>query len=278
MITHVKKQHYVWEHYLSAWLVNGKIWCSRNGNTFNTSTENVAQERYFYEAMPLNDIETNFVRELILRCDVTAHQTLLDNFNVYLQTANGDDFLRKNGLEHYHNLIEGPAATVLNELNKGNFGILDDKQMKINFSRFIGRQYTRTKKIKNSYFDIPENTPIELKEHCDFKKISDVMNFILADNIGNWIFSAGKFNILINKSEISLITGDQPVYNILAKKDEPPTSFELYFPISPNLAFYISEDIKETQYLTNDKVKQYNEYIKSISFESIFGNSEEILI
>ena len=54
MYNDVKKQHYVWEFYLKAWRFEGnKVWCNRNGNVFNTSTENVAQERRFYEITPL---------------------------------------------------------------------------------------------------------------------------------------------------------------------------------------------------------------------------------
>lgn len=69
MYNDVKKQHYVWEFYLKAWSFEGnKVWCRRNDKIFNTSTENVAQERRFYEITPLTEDEIGFIENAIQEC------------------------------------------------------------------------------------------------------------------------------------------------------------------------------------------------------------------
>lgn len=279
MIPCVKKQHYVWQHYLKAWIVDGKIWCKRNNSVFNTSTENIAQERYFYEAKPLSGPEKHLIGKLIDGFHPSAHHLLKSTFNAYIVTSEGNEHLRRNGLEKFHSIVEGKVVPILDELRNGNLDILKKDQIRIDFSHFLGRQYTRTKKIKEKRINIPDSVAVpEPFKTCDFKKVSEVMSFLLADNIGNWIHSTATFNLLRNDTPINFITGDQPIYNLLAKEHEEPTEFELYYPITPKMALLISKDVKGTIINRSEEVIRFNDYIRRIAHESIFADSQQLLI
>lgn len=275
MITTVKKQHYIWEYYLKAWAIDNKIWCKRNNSIFNTSTENVGQERYFYETKILNDDEIKLIQLLINKIDSSSN-ILKSNFQMYLGISKGDKQLSQNGIESYHSEIESKVVEIINQLRIGNIDILNDTQKKIDFSLFLGMQYTRTKKIKEKKLDVTIPIPSEFKS-CDFNKIYDVMKFLIAFKIGSWIYTSSKISLLSNPTKIDFITGDQPIYNLLAKDDDSQTDFELFYPISPKYALFISkEDLNLA--ITDENIMIYNEYIKKISYESIFANKKELLI
>lgn len=278
MISVVKKQHYVWQHYLKAWTIDGKIWCKRNNLQFNTSTENIAQERYFYEAKPLSSEEITLICRLIEGFHPSAHPLIKSTFKVYLEISQGDKHLRRNGLEKFHSIVEGKVVPIIDELRESNLDTLTDDQNRVDFCHFLGRQYTRTKKIREKTIEIPDTITVpEPFKTCDFKKVSEVMSFLLADNIGNWIHSNAKINLLVNNTNINFITGDQPIYNLLAKDNEEPTEFELYYPISPKLALLISKHPKDIILKTEKTVIKLNNYIKQIAYESIFTDTKELL-
>ncbi|WP_152565190.1 DUF4238 domain-containing protein [Methylobacter sp. BBA5.1] len=278
MISTVKKQHYVWEHYLDAWSINGKIWCKRNDSVFHTSTENVAQERYFYETEPLTENETTLLLRVINRFPPSSHLVHHSSLFSHLLTSEGNEKVRKNGIEHFHNIIEGKVVSIVNILREGNTSVLENKQNKIDFCIFLGQQYTRTKKIKNTTLKILESTRVpEEFRNCDFQKVFRVLSFLLANNIGYWIYEQAEIVILRNDTDKELITGDQPIYNLFAKNGEEINDVELYYPLSPKFALLATKNPRGRQSIDIESVAIYNRHILSIAHESIFFSKEESL-
>jgi hypothetical protein len=280
MITNVKRQHYVWEHYLKAWSVDDKIWCKRNEKIFNTSTENVAQIRYYYESKPLNRFEIDFIHSLISKLHPTAHSSLRENLDFYIFVSQGDVFLRRNGIEKLHSIFEGRSLEIFNAIRDGDIGILNDDSNKIEFCKFLGRQYTRTKKMRNSKIELPKNIPVpdHLVGRCDFQKVYDVFTFLLSENVGNWAYSDGIFNLLQTQENLYLITCDQPINNLDANYNGLSESFRLYYPLSPKKALIISKELIEEKMLTFEEVAKLNNHMKKISYESIFAHQKELLL
>src|SRR6266851_4277718 len=62
-----RKQHYVWEHYLSAWTVSGRVWCQIGTKRFATSTENVAHERDFYRLQDMSEVDLRVIEQAIVQ-------------------------------------------------------------------------------------------------------------------------------------------------------------------------------------------------------------------
>lgn len=276
-----KKQHYVWKHYLKPWSQKGQIWCNRNGKTFHTSLENIGQKRYFYKAEKLNDFEINIVKSVIRKRHHSSHTLGMKTLEMYQSTACGDDHLQKNGIEEFHTLVESTAIEVLSFLQKKDLSWLENDLSKSNFSGFIGSQYTRTNRAHTKMVDsldaVSNNFP-EYKDKFDPGKISKVLSLILADTVGNWIHSEGKFYLLENYTDKEFITGDQPVYNLKMKISEDynfPTSFKLYYPLTPQLALLISDNNKEETDINIYDVINYNDFIKQAALEQIYSSNQE---
>jgi hypothetical protein len=119
METNKKRQHYVWKKYLKPWTINGKLWCKRNGIIFNPSLENIAQEKYFYATTPLNEVELKLATGFIKRTPPENHSLLIKMLAQYTYIGNGpSDYLRKNGIENYHERIEHSIDNALELLYK----------------------------------------------------------------------------------------------------------------------------------------------------------------
>ena len=158
---------------------------------------------------------------------------------------------------------------------------LENDLSKSNFSGFIGSQYTRTNRAHTKMVDsldaVSNNFP-EYKDKFDPGKISKVLSLILADTVGNWIHSEGKFYLLENYTDKEFITGDQPVYNLKMKISEDynfPTSFKLYYPLTPQLALLISDNNKEETDINIYDVINYNDFIKQAALEQIYSSNQE---
>ena len=83
---------------------------------------------------------------------------------------------------------------------------------------------------------------------------------------------------LNNKTNISFITGDQPVINIAErKKNDKIKKLIFYYPISPKIAILVSNNFHKNENVDiteNNQVKQYNKSIVQESLEQIYGNQK----
>ena len=76
----VKRQHYVWRHYLLQWCVNQMVYCLRDGKKFRSNLMGVAQERYFYEIEAMSDSELKLLRLLTTHPNRRDYQDLTNGF------------------------------------------------------------------------------------------------------------------------------------------------------------------------------------------------------
>jgi len=277
------KQHYVWKNYLKPWTINGQIWCKRNNHIFLTSLVNIAQERYFYKTSMLNEFEDKLIRGLIQKMHRSTHKMHLSSYDVYKSTADGHDFFKKNGIEEYHCIIESTAIEALKCLYKNDLSFLNDKQTKINFCQYLGLQYTRTKRTREKVSTQMDQFPPQFKQYegkFDPVKISNVISLILSNSIGNWIYSNAKFSFIENTTGVEFITGDQPIFNMEANglnSGEAPEKFKLYYPLSPNLAIFMTEDESCFDGNNIDVVKKLNRFIHDSSYNQIYSQKKELL-
>lgn len=274
-----KKQHYVWEFYLKGWATDDQIWCKRTGKLFKTSTENVAQERYFYEIEPLSHAELDLLKSMVMRGPEINQITNLSSLCTYLEIAHAKGDVSRYGIEWFHSMIEGKALPVLTELRSGNAKILEDRQSKIDLCIYLGHQYTRTKRARNSFSATHEdlNTPEKYRD-CDLGKIHNAMAFIIANAIGSSICDHLDLQLIKNNTGVRLITSDQPIYNFLAISGEAPNETSIYFPISPELALWSKKNPNNERIDTKDKAEELNAFMARNSLECIFAENEEDLL
>ncbi|MES2040086.1 MAG: DUF4238 domain-containing protein [Pseudomonadota bacterium] len=274
----VKKQHYVWEFYLKAWATDNQIWCKRAGSIFNTSTENVAQERYFYAIEALSTAEIKLLTRIVKLGPKNNQIADLSSLQTYSLIANSQGDTPRFGMESYHTMIESNAIPVVTELRNGNGSILDDRESRVQLCIYLGHQYTRTKKIKNSVSLKLEgnNIPEEYKD-CDMMKIHNALIFIFANSIGGTICDHLDLRLIKNESDKKLITSDQPIYNFLSGSGGFSNETLIYFPISPGLALWAEKYPNENCIANDQKVEELNSFIVNNSNEFIFAASEDEL-
>ena len=274
MYNDVKKQHYVWEFYLKAWCFEGnKVWCNRNGNIFNTSTENIAQERRFYEITPLTNDEIGLIEAGINTMPKENHNILKLKLKNLVECSLYSDNTRKNALESEYADMEQRTVSILQSIRNGTIDMLDNEYDKNIFSIFLGMQYTRTPKSRNGKINCLSEDRFQISNNFSF-----YWSYIFfSDSISSWISSA-KVSLLKNKTNIPFITGNQPVINIKSEYDNTPAKeIQLYYPISPKLALLFDEKELFENPISVDDVLFYNEKIKQASEALIVGNKKETL-
>ena len=163
-------QHYVWEHYLKAWICNNQneVWSSHNGKSRRRPISRIASADYFYELRPINEDELKFFKLFISRHpeDVQAGMGMLKHVDIlqtpfrvkralattmilaaiklggynnipdemlkeYEDITNNNETLSKNIVEDRHGSAEAKAVTWFDSLKKECFDFfLTDKPLK----------------------------------------------------------------------------------------------------------------------------------------------------
>lgn len=263
-----KKHHYVWKHYLKAWSFNGQVNCIRNGKEFPVSLEGIANKRFFYESIPLGENELKFILELIRGVIPNGKRNIGYILELYTYISKSDnEYDRKCGIEDLHSIIESKFIPILDKLLNNDLSFFNNNSEKDWFAVFIGNQYTRTNKMKSNLL----NLDLE-KYKINPKIIAPIMSLITAEVVANWIFYESNLTILINESEEKFITSDQPIINIKSDNvvNEKISEFELFYPISPNRAIYLSKEKLTKKEVKTAEVKHFNSMIKKHSKDQLF--------
>ena len=277
MSIEVKKQHYIWEYYLKGWATDDQIWSKREDKIFPTSTENVAQQRYFYEIDPLSDAEIKLLIKMVMKGPAINQVVNRGSLNTYLSIANSGNKLAKFGLEQYHGIVENNALPVLTSLREKDFDVLNDRQSKINICIYLGHQYTRTKRARTSFTNHQGLRIPEKYKDCNLHKVQNAFGFILANSIGGSLCDHLDLRVVENDSDIKLITSDQPIYNLLAIPGDISKESSIYFPISPYLALWAKKGPNNERIDTKEKAEELNTFIAKNSLEFIFASSKDEL-
>ena len=104
--------------------------------------ENVAQERRFYEIVPLTKDELGLIEACIEKSPKENHSLLKSKLQNLIDYSSYNDNTRKNALEDEYADMERKTIPILQSLRKGSIDILDNEYDKIIFSIFTGMQYT----------------------------------------------------------------------------------------------------------------------------------------
>lgn len=292
------KQHFVWKYYLKPWSNNNQIYCLLNNKIILTSLENIANSRDFYRLKEMTSEDIIFLLHFIEKGNPIIKKINLKWINMFSKvfdlrseiiTAKIQDNDIKKALdsaindleEEYQAYIERMAHKHLAELQNDSIEFANEEKNFTEFVFYLCIQYFRTENIKYKVeTGIPNNKIFEIKN------IWNVLRTILATNIaGHIIENREKWILLklVNASTIPLITGDQPVINIVGKPGTPVTELIFYYPITPKIAILLKEinsfplESKEIQ-LSDEDVIKYNDLIKYHSNKQIYANCKCVLV
>ena len=283
METDKKRQHYIWKNYLKPWVTNNTIWCKRHNSIFNVSLNNIAHERYFYELKPLNDIELKMITNFIKKTPLENHNLLIKILAQYFYIGNSsDENLRKNGIEEYHSKIEQSAIPLLEFIYKKDLSFLNDTNNRVNFFYFISLQYHRTKcmlvNALTGLNHLPVRPPPEIEGKFSNENIVKAFSILFAECSGNWMYDKAKIYFI--ETDYEFIASDQPVINIHSHNEisfEPIKETEYYYPVTPNLAMFITAKIFRNLKIGKNETDKYNQLLYDKSYEQIYASKEETL-
>ncbi|MCW5790255.1 MAG: DUF4238 domain-containing protein [Polyangiaceae bacterium] len=260
-----KRQHHVWQYYLSAWENNGKVQCWQAGKKiFGTGTKNLGVEAYFYTLRELSAADEVLINQLIDRCDVHLRPIAKGWHNVFLtpgklakSMGSWPEVLNSGRSpaelpaevseleEELHCLFESTGKPLLDSLRTG--AALSPNDMP-RLLPFLTTQYTRTKAVQERVVDATSGITASIWQ---------VMRHVYASNMAMQIILSGEFkvDVLIAPGELRFITGDQPIVNaqgIWNPEGRHATNLELYYPISPTHALLVSKDSSWTKRQVSD--------------------------
>lgn len=254
-----KNQHYVWQHYLRAWAVDGQVWCVRapKKQAFRTNTSNIGSETYFYRVQELDEHDIAYLQALISRATAgelrDLNQGWLELFQMTFairkaiaghgadaplaaQLRSELDAIEKTMGERYHTGVEDKAVPILEALRAGDAAFYDDVNRTSDFVHFLTLQYFRTARMRNAATRIPLSVP--WKPHRTWP----IESLIYATNVGASLFAERErygISFLENDSPVPFIAGDQPMVNLNRQTDQ---DLCLFYPVSPTMAVVYAAD------------------------------------
>lgn len=295
-----RRHHYVWQHYLRAWSVDGVVTCLRDGRVFRSSTENLAVKTDFYRLNKLSANEIGFIRKICLE----PAEPFLREINrrwlpLFLapyalkelaQAVGGESPALKQEIDEYisnaeedlQGHIEAQALDYLAKLREGILDFLATADERASFTHFLAVQYFRTVNIRDAV-----STSLEGLQEVEVERMWGVMSHIFSTNVSYALFQRfdqSRVTLITAPSGSEFITADQPVINLEAvgtQVREPVDDLTLYYPISPTAALLWSVDVTppgmETKMVPPAEVRAYNEDMFSMARSQVYGTSPDIL-
>lgn len=304
-MTKKRHQHYVWRYYLNAWAENEQIYCLRNKKIFKTNLMGIAQERDFYRLKELNEQDIFLINKLLIEQSPEfirkEHEILLKIFLAPYElikklrkekkmTPELEDILDEavnNFEENLHAMIESQAIPYLDKLRKKDGMFLQDDDNCIEFFHYLAVQYHRTSKRKAAIIDTFKKIPLQYVDMAatfNIEKIWNIMSHILSTNVAWSLFiNRLKYKLILieNETQIPFITSDQPLINSAAVGGLEPKTLDIYYPISPTVAIYLTENavISTSNIVVNNmnEIDGYNKAIIGQAKEQLYANSKEVL-
>ena len=288
----VKKQHYVWRHYLRSWADEEIIWSSitKKQKPIQVSLMGVAQERYFYKLIDLEDDEIKHLSELIMKTSPPFARELNFLFLGLFTSPRKGDMNKEEIREHEINLMENTHGKIENRGKKllavrtfEDFETLEKNNDHLDAILFLCFQYFRTKNMKKTVI----NGFKGLIGEAFVEKAWNIISYILATNVAaNIVIKDNlKLQLIKNISRINFLTSDQPIFNLkneLRNENGIIKEVELFYPITPNLAIKLFFNESQSKLFGQKEIEEEevhclnNEMVRNADF-FLFSDSKENL-
>ncbi|WP_372530492.1 DUF4238 domain-containing protein [Xanthomonas sp. NCPPB 3005] len=288
-----RRQHTVWRKYLRAWASKEQIWCSMGDAPFRAGLMKVGQERDFYRVRDMTDEDVTlvhgaFIAPMNSEIQRRSAERWLSDFNALgrirrLLEAQGIDAastlepLYIELEEKLHGDIEDNALPLLERLLASEiFCLVDDDDYMV-FVHFLMTQYFRTTRLSANV-----KRGMDGRFSGTLERSMGALRHMFATAAGFTLFSERatlKPYLLINETDVPLITGDQPVINTLAvdlPADIAVQDCEFYYPLSPQKALVIttSDCFSSGRIFDAAQAHEFNRLIAVAAERQIFGANE----
>lgn len=288
-----RRQHTVWRKYLRAWASKERVWCSMGDSPFRAGLMKVGQERDFYRVRDMTDedvalVHRAFIAPMSSEIQKRAAKRWLNDFNALgrirrlleaqgIDAASALESLYIEAEEKLHGDIERNALPLLERLLASETFCLDDDDDYIVFVHFLMTQYFRTNRLLANV-----KRGMDDRFNGTLERSMGALRHMFATAVGFTLFADRatlKPYLLINDTDVPLITGDQPVINTLAvdlPADVAVQDCEFYYPLSPQKALVITASDRFSSGRIDDaaQVHEFNRLIAVAAERQIFGANE----
>ncbi|HBB6760290.1 TPA: DUF4238 domain-containing protein [Citrobacter amalonaticus] len=298
-----RKHHYVWAYYLKGWSSdNVNIWyLSKKGKSSFDSVRGIGCENHFYKVGKIQkgDIElmhiwmkdsSDDLRALHLQMiemvsRIQYKVQILEQLKRKRSDIDINELIASNLFENYMSSQENNTVGVLRSLRDGDSSCLDEKEIRWDFSYYLGYQFSRTKRMRDALLYSTINSPSDesvKKRWLDF--YTNHWWFMCAFFGTNFakdiaLNTNRKIKLLTNYTNEPFITSDQPVVNI-NPEGKDGTDVDYYYPVSDKRALLILNsglvDYDE-EMVKMDDVTHLNKIIAGFAGDTIFSNNKELI-
>lgn len=274
-----KKSHFVKQEYLKNWSRdNNSVLTSLNGSPYKLeSTTNICHERYMYKMEMLTDNEVMQLKYFYAKSPEIVRKINDDFINDWqlccklmklIENDKNKEMLKKMLIQTGEDLQTNLESAYTDKIKKCILScdesfLLDDDE-KLNFCLFLFSQYLRTQKKKQAIMKNYEEADEERKIRfpLDPTRMWKLL-IIIMTNMASYTMLL-KLNVhieFIKSTNNLLITGDQPIVNIIGDDSEE----KFYFPISPSVGLIFP--CSENKVITDNQslIDEVNDLIKKSS-------------
>jgi phosphoribosylformylglycinamidine (FGAM) synthase PurS component len=299
-----KRQHYVWRYYLKPWSHKEQIYAFSliSKETIHPGLMGVAQEKYFYKLIDLEENEIKFINSFITE----APPALKELNNLYLSLftsvyelkkkvlanpqinkAKADELINKldvNLMEDAHCHIESMGNKLVSVKSFSDFTAIVSSDDIFDAIMFLCFQYFRTSNLRKKSIANAKTEPNRILTEKTWNIISFVLAGSVARNIS--VDMRTRYKFITNDTSIAFLTSDQPVFNLLADDvDESGATkdLEFYYPLTPNIAITVhrrhEDQIEQCLHVIADErlVNSLNHHMCMNAERWVFAQSQEEL-
>lgn len=255
-----RRQHTVWRKYLRPWAASEQIWCVMAGKEpFRAALMKVGQERDFYRVQDMTDADIALIHAALVapmnhEIQRIAAERWISEFNFLrgmrrqfkdmgIDATSALEPLYIEAEEKLHGEIERNALPLLERLIAADEFCLTDEDDYITFAHFLMTQYFRTSRMLGNM-----RRGMDTRFVGTLERSMGALRHIMATAAALTLCAERatiKPYILVNDTHVPLITGDQPIINMLAvdlPADTMVQDCEFYYPLSPDHALVILRD------------------------------------
>lgn len=202
------------------------------------------------------------------------------------------DVILCNSLENKYTVIENEFYSVIEAIkSEGLSALIDSKNMVI-FCSYVGHQFARTKSFRDRSIEAIRSNAEITPEFDRYVELTEknwwLLSYFFGTNIGaNLYFSRKKDHHLLinNRSSKPFLTGFHPLANVHecvahAGINNLPKYLDLYFPLSPSLAYMFNQSSSYNHFrdsIDEKGVDFLNEAVARSSNGRVIGNTSEIV-
>ncbi|WP_070302817.1 DUF4238 domain-containing protein [Janthinobacterium sp. HH104] len=263
-----KRQHYVWAKYLARWGrgTMNVFYTTKTGKFAHDSVRGIAVDDYFYKITVLNSKHIEVIKGFSRNSPDHLQQHHMSYLHDFLRIQQVEFIYGKSGtqnlqieqylqalkcnqLENLHAAHEKMALPVLAALAEEKLDVLQNQRHMLEFMTFFGHQICRTKTFRDGVMRVlSRQSALEIEVANAMQHTWWFLSYMYGMNMGFSLY-IGRQNarhaLLINDTSVPFITSDQPIVNVHScvsdKKFTPPEYADLYYPITPRVAYIICD-------------------------------------